>query len=319
MIKDTIQHFDLAIAYKWEFDADLVYLIESIFQSGGLKTYIITPENLSSVYERIKRREINFTALLDRASDEDSAFEELPRILFRQGTYVINRYTDFVNKVIAKAPMHEILVKKGFDVPQTLIMKPFDKKSEVNIASAAIERLGQPFVVKPSYYSGAGEAVNLFAYSLNDIQNTRLLYSDDHFLVQEKIYPKYLDGRRAWFRVFYLFGKIIPVWWDDITHIFTIMFPEEIKHYRLKRLHLTMRKLSKLVKLDYFSTEITLSENNRFYLIDYVNEQCDFRFRSKFYDGAPEGIIIEFIYQMMAKVRGLQKNNPSSIVSRILR
>lgn len=295
-------HFDLAIAYKWEFDKDLIYLIESIFQARGLKTYIITPDNLQETYTGIRQKNLSFRALFDRASDEDVSFEELPKLLLKHGSYITNRYTPFTNKVVAKAPMHEMLLQKNFKVPYTLIMKPFDKKPEVHISSSDYEILEKPFVVKPSYYSGAGEAVNLFAYSEEDIQNTRLIYTDDHFLVQKKIYPKYFDGRRAWFRVYYFFGKVIPVWWDDNTHIFTIMFPEEIEMYGLKKLFTITRKLSKLARLDYFSSEITLSEDGELYLIDYVNDQCDFRFKSKFYDGVPEGIIIEFITQMANKI-----------------
>lgn len=300
-----MKHFDLAVAYKWEFDHDLINLLESILQSMGLKTYIITLNNLKETYDKIKHKDIAFTALFDRASDEDPLFEDLPKMLLKQGTYIINRYTPFTNKVVAKASMHEILIEKGLKVPPTHILKPLEKKPDIGLTTEDLEKLQKPFVVKPSYYSGAGEAVNLFAHNHDDIQNTRHLYPDDKFLVQKKIYPKYFDGRRCWFRVYYFFGKIIPVWWDDNTHIFTIMFPDEIEEYGLKNLALITRKLSRLARLDYFSTEITLSEEGTFYLIDYVNDQCDFRFRSKFYDGVPEGIIIQFIYQMAEKIISL--------------
>ena len=314
-----MQHYDLAVAYKWEFDTDLIYLLESIMQSMGLKTYIITLNNLQESYDKIRRKELGFTALFDRASDEDASFEELPKLLLRQGAYIINRYTPFTNKVVAKASMHDILLEKNLPAPLTYIAKPFDKKPELHYSDEELDRLGKPFVVKPSYYSGAGEAVNLFAYNNDDIKSTRMLYPDDRFLVQRKIYPRYFDGRRGWFRVFFFFGKVIPIWWDDNTHIFTIMFPDEIEEYGLGKLYTITRKLSKLARLDYFSTEITLSEDGHFYLIDYVNEVCDFRFRSKFYDGVPEGIITEFIYLMADKVLSLQKNKPSSIVSKRLK
>ncbi len=314
-----MKHFDLAIAYKWEFDHDLVYLIESIFQSNGLKTYIITLNNLDDVYRKIKQKEITFSALFDRASDEDVSFEELPRLLLKQGTYIINRYTPSTNRVIAKASMHEILLKKNFNVPHSHILKPYDKKPEIHISNPEFERLDKPFVVKPSFYSGAGNAVNLFAHNLEDIQSTRQIYTDDQFLVQKKIYPEYFNGRRAWFRVYFFFGKVLPVWWDDNTHVFTIMFPDEIEEFGLRNLYTITRKLSKLARLDYFSTEITYSVDGEFYLIDYVNDQCDFRFKSLFYDGVPEGIVIEFIHQMLHKITSVQKNNPSSIVPKMLR
>lgn len=314
-----MEHFDLAFAYTWEFDRDLTYLLESLLQTKGFKTYIITRNNLEEVYSRIRKKELSFTTLLDRASDEDISFADLPKLLLKQGTYIINRYTPFINKVVAKASMHEMLLAKHFNVPFTLIAERYDKKPDILISDADFEELEKPFVVKPSFYSGAGEAVNLFAYNMDDIKNTRLIYTDDQFLIQKKIYPEYFDGRRCWFRVYYFFGKIIPLWWDDLTHISTIMFPDEIEQYKLQDLYTITRKLSKLARLDYFSTEITYSVDKEFYLIDYVNDQCDFRLKSKFYDGVPEGVIIEFINLISEKIQSIQKNRPSSTVRKIFK
>jgi hypothetical protein len=314
-----MEHFDLAIAYTWELDNDFIYLLESVLQAGGFKTYIITLNNLDEVYAKIKGKELSFTALLDRASDDTPSFEELPKILLKQGTYITNRYTPFVKRVVAKATMHEMLLENNFKVPFTLIAKPYDKKPDIHISEADFAKLSKPFVVKPSFYSGAGEAVNLFANNEEDIKNNRLIYTDDQFLIQKKIYPHYFDGRRCWFRVYYFFGKIVPLWWDDLTHVSTIMFPEEVEKYKLQNLYTITRKLSKLARLDYFSTEITYAENGEFYLIDYVNDQCDFRCRSKYYDGVPEGVIVELINRIAEKIVSIQKNKPSSIVRRIFK
>ena len=86
-----MENFDLAIAYTWEYDYDFINLLESVLQSNGLKTYVITSGNLSETYEKIRRKEICFAALFDRASDEDPAFAELPKLLLKQGAYIINR------------------------------------------------------------------------------------------------------------------------------------------------------------------------------------------------------------------------------------
>ena len=51
--------------------------------------------------------------------------------------------------------------------------------------------------------------------------------------------------------------------------------------------------------LDFFSTEIVLTEDGNFLLIDYVNDQCDMRIKSRHYDGIPDNIVNEIIKNML--------------------
>jgi len=126
-------------------------------------------------------------------------------------------------------------------------------------------------------------------------------------MVQEKIYPKTIEGKRAWFRVFWAFGKVIPTFWDDYTHVYNLVTARHIKKHHLLSLFRITRRLSRLNKLDYFSTEIALTKNHRFIVIDYVNDQCDMRLKSNHPDGVPDVVVAEFIKSMRRKITSLKK------------
>jgi hypothetical protein len=59
--------------------------------------------------------------------------------------------------------------------------------------------------------------------------------------------------------------------------------------------------------MDFFSTEIVLTDKGKFVAIDYVNDQCDMRFKSKHYDGVPDKVVYQIILKMKKKVVNLKK------------
>jgi hypothetical protein len=121
-------------------------------------------------------------------------------------------------------------------------------------------------------------------------------------LIQEKIYPKILDGKRAWFRCYWAFGKPISVWWDDETHVYDVLHSSEIEKFGLKKLNQLTRSIHKITGLDFFSTEIALTNKNIFVVIDYVNDQCDMRLKSLHKDGVPDEIVTEIINNLRLAV-----------------
>ena len=65
------------------------------------------------------------------------------------------------------------------------------------------------------------------AESLKEIIDARQSHKKDKYLLQETVYPESWTHKGACFRVFDAFGAIIPCWWDDQTHIYTLMTAEE--------------------------------------------------------------------------------------------
>lgn len=297
--------FDLAISYKWVYDEDFIDLIEKIFQSSGLTTFVIQDHNVSEITELVRKEKIGFKAYLDRASDLDTNYELLAQILTQRNTYIINPHSK-AEKAINKSLTHTKLINSGFNVPKTIIVPSCEESHELNVNEDDLKNIGKYFIIKPSFDTGGGEGVIYNATSLEQIQKERLKYTYESYLIQEIIHPKMISDRRAWFRVFWVFDKVIPSWWDDKIHIYNLVTEDECKKYNLDELYIIVKKLAYMVGLDYFSTEVALTEKNEFILIDYINDQCDMRLKSKHTDGVPDELVIEFINRMKIKVSSLQ-------------
>jgi len=286
--------FDLAIAYDWEFDVEFVSAVEKTMHQFGISTYVISHKNISEVTENVKQRRLNFRCLLDRASDVDDNFIELNRILTKRRSYVFNP-PKLVEHAIDKANMHLEFITSGINVPYSIIIPPHSQAKEVFISLDDLELLGRPFIIKPCNITGGGMGVVKGAESLKEVLNERQRHSNDKYLIQEKVYPKMLDGKRAWFRCYWAFGKAICVWWNDETHIYDQLLETEVEEFGLRKLFLITKTIHRLTKLDFFSTEIALTVKNKFVVIDYVNDQCDMRLKSLHIDGVPDNVVSEII------------------------
>lgn len=293
--------FDLAIAYDWEFDVEFVSAIEKNLQRQGITTYIINYKNIYEVTESVKNRKLNFQCYLDRASDVDDNFLELAKILTRRKIKIFNPYKNIIH-AIDKATMHLEFITAGIHVPYSIIIPPHRQAKEIFISVDDLAILGRPFVIKPCNTTGGGIGVVKGAESLKEVLSARLKHSDDKFLIQEKIYPTFLNGRRAWFRCYWAFGKPICVWWDDETHKYDVLHNSEIEKFALKKLYPLTRLIHKITELDFFSTEIALTNKNKFVVIDYVNDQCDMRLKSLHWDGIPDEIVTEIIKNLRLAV-----------------
>lgn len=289
-----MEYFDLALGYEWEYDEDFINLTERILQEAGISTFIIKSHNISEVTEQVKSKKLSFGFYLDRASDVDSDFEQLAKLLTKSKTTIFNPY-DIVQHAIDKASMHLEFMSAGLNVPYSIIIAPHSEKSEIYISVNELALLGRPFIIKPCNTTGGGIGVVTGAESLKEVLNERMKNENDKYLIQQKIYPEVIDGRRAWFRCFWAFGKPIVSWWDDQSHIYNIITPEEKKALKLNRLNTVIRKIANINHLDFFSTEIVYTPEKKFIVIDYVNDQCDMRFKSAHFDGVPDDIIIQII------------------------
>jgi hypothetical protein len=298
--------YDLAIAYVWEYDTDFINLLEEKFHDEDLSTFIISDHNIDEVLERITKRKLHFNFYLDRAWDVDERYEHLGRILTRRKGTIYNPYKNVLH-AIDKASMHLEFITAGLNVPYSIIIPPHSENEELLISVEDLANLGRPFIIKPCNTTGGGIGVVTGAESLKEILDERIVNCDDKYLLQEKIYPRIVDGRRAWFRSFWAFGKAIPVWWDDQTHLYESISQEDYKSLRLNKLKSITKKIAKLTSLDFFSTEIVMTEDEDFILIDYVNDQCDMRIKSRHYDGIPDSIVNDIINNML-KITVRKKN-----------
>jgi len=299
-----MQTYDLAISYNWIFDHEFVELIEQIFQEDGLKTYVITKQNIREVIDLLRNKKVFFKTYFDRASDEDPEFEHITTILLRRKSYLINPFSK-VRCAIDKSVMHKKLIKKRFLLPKTLILPAYSSKLRLTVREEQLNIIGRPFVIKPVLFSGGGQGVIKNAMTLAQIQEERTKNISEKYLVQEKILPSNINGKRAWFRIFWAFGHAIPTWWNDNTHIYFRVTKNDIEQFNLRPLIKITTRLAQITNLDYFSTEIAVTKDHKFVLIDYINDQCDMRLKSNHPDGIPDRVVIEFIERMGKKILSL--------------
>ena len=278
-------HYDLCLPWYWEFDIDFVQMVERACREQELTFWQITPDNLLESITALYKGERSFTVLLDRSQGDDRF---LP---------INNWAKEYDKKRINppelskwsedKATMHLELISAGVHTPYTILLSPFLEQPA--LPHLDLTSLGGQFVIKPSN-EGGGEGVILGAFSFDQILRARMQFPEQKYLLQATVAPRTIQGRPAWFRVFYAVGKTYPCWWHPLTHVFSAVNQSEESKYELASLHDITKRIASICKLDWFTTEIALT-HEQFVVVDYVNDQIDTRVQSKAVDGAPDEII----------------------------
>ena len=302
------QIFDFCVATDWEYDKDFVNLIEHVAREKyGLSTYIVESFNLDETINRIDHGELGFHFFYDRGSDSSPEFLKLHELMLHNQTPVLDPL-ERLKWASDKATMHLEFIANGLITPYTIIIPPFNTSEKILFSVADLANLGRPFIIKPANTTGGGIGVVEGAETLQDILTARKVYDNDKYLLQEKVTPIEKDGRRFWFRGFFCCGFIQCSWWDDSTHIYEPLSLDHVKLHQLDELHCIVEKISKIIQLNFFSTEIALSQNGKFVIIDYVNEICDMRLKSNHRDGVPDEIVQKIVHQIVDYVKENKKS-----------
>ncbi len=282
-------HFGLA--WNWEYDHDFVHLLDQSCLHAGIRCYLVGPHNLQQTYLEVQNDERRFLWCLDRASDNDNRFLQFNQLLQARGTKFINAHHHY-QRSIDKANIHGDLLLRGLQLPLTVILPPHETEPEID--PRILEPFVKPFVVKPAK-GGGGVGVALNATEALHVLQTRSTMRHQRFLIQQRIEPQILGGRRAWFRVYHVCGTIIPCWWDDKTHRYAILTPADHAVVNADELARIVRIVAEVAQLDFFSTEIALDRDGKYIVIDYVNDPCDMRLQSKYFDGAPDTVVRQIV------------------------
>jgi hypothetical protein len=176
-------------------------------------------------------------------------------------------------------------------VPHTIILPPYAHHPEIVPDGPELHKLGVPFVVKPANTTGGGNGVLVGVTNIAAIAAARRTHPHDTYLVQETIRPAYLGDFRAWFRVFYVCGRIHLCWWDDRTHVYDPIDPDDERFFGLGILRSTAEVIAGVSGLRFFSTEMVMTADESIIAVDYVNEMCDMRLQSTAPNGVPDRIV----------------------------
>jgi hypothetical protein len=279
--------FDLGIAWNWEYDADFVRLLRTACRIQGLSVVEITPSNLQEMLPLLADGRVSMKVFLDRASDTDPSFLPLVRWAHTHTAYPLNPY-EHACRTWDKTTMHPTLMSAGLATPLTIILPPYQE--EPSLPPLDLSLLGASFTIKPAH-GGGGEGVVTEATSVDQVVAARQEYPTDKYLLQAHIVPTALGSRPAWFRVLYCAGKVYPCWWDTRTHVYHRVTLGEECRYRLSPLHEIAGSIALLFCLDLFSTEVALTAEGLFVIVDYVNDQIDLRLQSVAFDGVPDEIV----------------------------
>jgi hypothetical protein len=279
--------FDLILAWNWEYDQSFLRILDQCCQQKGLTFLAVSPANLSITLERFSFYPFQATAFLDRALESDDHFLPLTSWAKHRTSIYLNsgKYAVHAND---KAAVHYDLIKAGLHTPYTIVLPPFSTVPDVS--QTDFTPLGAPFVAKPSH-GGGSEGVVLQVWSFDQIQQARQQFSQDAFLLQAQIHPAWIDSRRAWFRSIYCCREVFVNWWDMETHVYTPVKIDPESTGILSGLPDISKVIADTLHMDIFSSEIALTEDGSFIVVDYLNDPIDLRLQSEAIDGVPDEIV----------------------------
>jgi hypothetical protein len=275
----------------------------------GIRMTALGAEEAPAAAAALRKGDLSVGTFLDRAAPDEEPFAALSAAMAKSGARFLNQ-PDEVRRAADKATMHLEFLSHGIAVPFTIIISPYNRERQVELSLEQLASLGRPFIIKPANTTGGGIGVITGAETLKDVIDSRKHHRDDKYLLQEKVVPAELSGRRAWFRVFFVCGEIFPCWWDDITHLYAEVTAGESAGFSLSPLVSIGRAISTVCRLDFFSTEIAMTPAGQFVTVDYVNEICDMRLQSRHPDGVPDRLA-RAISGLLAEAAGGSGNRSS--------
>jgi hypothetical protein len=301
-----MSRYDLCLAWNWEYDADFIHLIEAACAARGVSLLQATPASLDQVMTGLGSGEISYSTFFDRASESESRFQPLVDWAVQHGSFCINPQKGTVWSG-DKATMHLEFISRGLHTPYTIILAPYSH--HVDIPSPNLGPLGGCFAIKPAC-EGGGNGVILEANSWEQVLNARQQYPAEKYLLQAHVTARILEEHPAWFRVLYCDGAVYPCWWDQRTHIYVRVTAEEKARLGLLSLRQISARIAQICGLHLFSTEIAMTEDGAFLVVDYVNDPVDLRLQSKAVDGVPD-VFVESIAARLVRLAEAHRANCS--------
>lgn len=300
-----MESFDLAVAWTWPPDAEFVGLIEAAAHEQRVSFLRIEARNVRQIQHALEVGGVRVRRILDRASDENDAFAPLARWIQSHASAEdpsaprpINSH-ELMLRAADKATMHLEFLSAGLSVPHSVILPPAASHPGAVLPAEEFDRLGVPFVVKPANTTGGGNGVVLDVRTAAEVAVLQRTHPGDKYLVQELIRPAYLGDYRAWFRVFYVCGDTHLCWWDDRTHVYEEVSPDDERFFGLDVLRRTTMTIAGICGLDFFSTELVQTQDGRVVAVDYVNEMCDMRLQTTVPTGVPSPVVRRIAGQLV--------------------
>ncbi len=281
---------DLLVAWEWPYDEPFLTLLQATCAARALRLETVGPPELDAYLAALPPADAGPRAFLDRASDADPRFEPLAAWAGAHVPFCLNP-TERQHYAWRKTHVHYDFLRAGYAVPHTLVL-PAGAPAPPLPDAAALVPLGPVFTIKPDL-GGGGRAVVLDARGPADVQRAREALPGEDLILQEFIEPMRLGADRAWFRVLYVCGTVLPCWWDDRTRLFSrLVSPLEAERFGLHALWPIAHAAAAIGGLALFSTEVACPRPGHFVVVDYINDPIDLRFAPHAADGLPADVAV---------------------------
>ena len=299
--------YDLVMTHKLDTDDYFIHRVQRHCAEHGLNFFLVEPLWVERFYDCYARNEVWARVLLNMHSEHhlpDDIYHRLVLLAHHKNTRVIDP-PDVAQPAFDKALMHQKLSEAGFDVPFTLIV-PEKEISTFQLSEEHRQRLGRPFVIKPSHGYGR-RGVILDAQDERDLARSISAWPNPAYLLQEKIVPRQAGEHPAYWRVFYVFGRVWVCWWNCFTDGYREPIENERDAHQLDRLEEIARRVAALTGMQFFSSEVAETEAGKLVLIDYVNDQCHMLSQSSNPRmGVPDVVVAEIAERLVSAAQGMR-------------
>ncbi len=290
-----MKEYDFGLNWSVKTREHFINALKDACQKRNLSFLWICNDNIRDTIKRLENGELKIKFLLDTEATYNKGKDPYARICYavKDAGGVIVNDPDRAKVAVDKSVMHYELTNAGISTPYSIIVRNWEPHS-FRLTEEERKDLGVPFVIKPACGYGHRGVVEEAHGTIKEIAQARNFDSGDNFLLQEKINPIELAGKRAWFRIFHVFDTIIPCWWDDRTSRYEHLAQEEFRNHHLSPLAKIVAKIADISPMVWFSTEIAIDKKfgqPRFIAVDYVNDQCDMTAQSQDETGVPDSIV----------------------------
>lgn len=287
--------YDFALTWVNSRQERFVQWLKAECKTRRMSMLVAGPENVRGIVKDVEEGRLKIKFLLDNEASYNDPIDIYGRLCYAVkdtgGCVVCD--PDYARAASNKSITHYDLIRAKIDVPHTIIVRNWQPDTFC-LSAQEKKSLGDEFIIKPATGFGQKGVVKYAKGSIAEIATARNFNRGDNFLLQEKVAPLWLDEKMAWFRVYYLFGEVIPCWWDTETGRYAYVTLKEFNAHKLLPLMRIVSEIARITRLEFFSSEIALVKlgNNprRFIAVDYVNDQPELCVRPQAINGPLEGV-----------------------------
>jgi hypothetical protein len=290
-----MKQYNIAINWNSLDDCYFANIIKRLCKEKKLSFLWIHDGNSKETLRGLYNQKIYIDILIDTDATYNDPEDIYARICYAVkdlNGMVIND-PDNTQSAINKAIMCHKVVSLGLLTPHTIVIRKWQPK-KILLTKRQKSRLKIPFMIKPAQGYGQKGIIRQATGTPYCIAKARSFDPNDDFLLQRRIKPVFFDNKKCWFRVFRIFDRILPCWWDDATNKYAHISKHEFRKYKFKPLFNITVKLARATGMAWFSTEIAIVEYNKgelnYIIIDYVNDQCDMTPVSQTPSGIPNHV-----------------------------